>query len=370
MKATVIRLRFAGTCKGCGKGLPRFADAWYKKGAGVRCLKCGSHDGESDTTPNHQPETERKPQRKPQAQMPVTSTDQIKEADKHGIYFRGKGEDGYHRYMAMSVKGCIESYLDENCGRVEYNRQYVNNSLTRYLSGKNKWANHYTRKKLDAVLTSPPSYYDEIQEYKRHIEADPRWTRPLVRRRVRRGQEFGDEIDVDRFLMRDPFLWDRSVREQTERRVIWIGCNLSANASVTQQELFHRGAAVMAIVDWLTVHGYSVGVRVYDALHNATKVVKNGVVGLVLKEPDQPLNMASMSFALCDIGFFRLGLVLGVGRHLHGAFEIGIGKEAPLPERERKENDIVIEKDVKTQEGAIAWLKEVSDKLSQERQVA
>ena len=61
------------------------------------------------------------------------------------------------------------------------------------------------------------------------------------RRRVRHGQEFGESMDSDRYLARDPMAWDRSVRVETPRRTITIGVNLSVNCDVNGEEMMWRG---------------------------------------------------------------------------------------------------------------------------------
>jgi len=62
------------------------------------------------------------------------------------------------------------------------------------------------------------------------------------RRKVRRGLDWGDELDADRWLVREPNAWERSIREQQPRRTITIGCNITVGAAVRPEQLLYRGA--------------------------------------------------------------------------------------------------------------------------------
>ena len=39
--ARLIRLRFSGTCRGCGRGLGAGSSGWWESGQGVACSACG-----------------------------------------------------------------------------------------------------------------------------------------------------------------------------------------------------------------------------------------------------------------------------------------------------------------------------------------
>lgn len=289
--------------------------------------------------------------------------------ERYGLRFLGVGPDGVHRYEGSSISGLVLAFLDGKTARNNHNMLFLENIKRTELTGRSAWGNYYTEETLRRVLVQPPDLMAEIMKYMELIKCEtPCFKKPGVRRLMSRGREFGEEIDSDRYLMRTPYVWSRNDREVHLKRTVNIGINLSANCSIVQKQMFPRGAACLALCEWLTQRGYNVGITAYECCTNPTEIVKKMTVKCVLKRPQMPLDVASISFAMCDIAFMRFGLLGGIGRQIHGLIKQGFGCPEPLFKADAEEVDFFINDNVLSEYQAVKWLERTIKKLETERQ--
>jgi hypothetical protein len=246
------------------------------------------------------------------------------------------------------------------------NQELLRAKLSHCLNGRDKWGNNYTRDRLLAELKSPPAELlaevDAMRE--RLLDGVPLPTTP--RRRVRRGQEFGEEIDSDRFLARVPEVWDRSVREPVARRTITIGINLGVAWYEGPKATLYRGAAALALADYLTGQGCNVELVAFNSTSHPTERSAHAVSSLVLKSSDMPLDVGAVALAVCEIAFARTIMYVGAMRHWPGRARKGWGGVAQLPRQDRKVLDFVVETNVKSRESAETWLKACLEKAKEQ----
>jgi len=127
------------------------------------------------------------------------------------------------------VKDALEDFAQN-----AHNRTFLNTRIAKALSGADSWASRFTRERFLAELSAPAKYLTEAVDRMREKLVGEIDFPKTPRRRVRHGQEFGESMDADRYLARDPMAWARSVRVETPRRTISIGVNLSVIASGEQ----------------------------------------------------------------------------------------------------------------------------------------
>jgi hypothetical protein len=265
--------------------------------------------------------------------------------------------DGVWRYEHDSVSQALRSALDDyaqNAGTQEYLRE----RLKRALSGKDHWANRFTKARLLKQLREPSEHLLEAVEKMRVHLIDQVAPPPSARRRVLRGQEFGETLDPDRWLARSLEPWDRSVRDPQPRRSVTIGCNLSVNAAIKPGQLLYRGAAALALADMLSARGVNVGIALFDSRTQPTRTVEKLVVRHNVKDPMMPLDPSAVALAMCEIGYFRIVCALGGMRHVPGRMNSGLGCASRLPEADRADLDYLIESDVLSEQAAIDWLRD------------
>ncbi len=347
---------FDGKCRTCGKALPKGSICWFAKHYGARCEECGPH------TPDLEPLPVKEKKARTPLPVPAKRSSGFQPSDEAPDFNAGacaavRGEDGIHRIEFGSIREIIEDALSDYAQN-DHNRERLRSLLADCLSGESKWANHYTREKLVENVFSPPAHLiGAIDKMREHLAGEVEL--PLKpRRKLRRGLDWGDTLDADRWLARDPSPWERIERKAEVRRLVRIGCNLAVSWKVKPLQLLYRGAAALALADHLTRKGCSVGVTLYKAVGEATSQVKRGLVKCEIKRPDMPMDLPALAFSMCEIAFFRCAVITAAGRRWPGILKDGLGTPRGLSVHDRSEVDFLIESDVLSEGEAISWLRQ------------
>lgn len=352
MKSTLLNAKFKGICRICGKRIRVGDQVWYSKNHGLRCTTCGHHQSTDSRIskwdvkrPTSRPEAKRpEPTPAPRAEIDSTPVNTAATAT---------GSDGVHRLEWAGVGDVIrDAFGDFGQGG---NREFLN-KYHQSMSG-GTWANSHTKQSLTAALSNPSekilAAVDAIrQTIDREIDLPQR-----PRRRVRHGLDMGDELDVDRWSQRIPEAWDRSMTDPVERRTVTIGINLSVNCAQKPSELLYRGAALVALAERLTAQGVNVRIIGFASSTNFTDLVARSVYQVELKSSGHPMDIGAVCTAACDVGFYRMAMLFGYGRHLPGKVTPALGYPTGLPTADRKGIDHLIEFDVRNAEQAVAWVK-------------
>lgn len=185
------------------------------------------------------------------------------------------------------------------------------------------------------------------------------------KRRVRHHREYGDVIsDFAAFetfragLTRDIAFWsDQHRQERRQHGVVSIGVNTSTICNQVQSELEFRGAAAMALADYLEALGYRVqmfaliGMRFTTWQYDAAVEIKSAS-GLMSEN--------GMAFC-CDVGIWR-----------HFYFEhasslpndVGYGYGYPRDYASKTVTpDVTVPRSMSTEDEARAWLDQTIAKL-------
>jgi hypothetical protein len=267
-----------------------------------------------------------------------------------------KCADGVYRYEFASVGEATRDALEDYAQNLSA-QKFLRQRLTWALGGRDSWANHYTREKFLGSISDPPKHLLEaVEKMRAHLVGAV--TAPVTqRRKVRRGQEWGEELDVDRYLARDPSPWDRNTRERQPRRTVTIGCNLTVNAYVTAEQLLYRGAVALALADVLVSRGVNVGIVAFDCTADPTNTVKLALTRYTIKDPLMPLDLGAVAFSMCEIAWFRIVGAVGQMRHCVGQHDESLGQAAKLPEADRAGLDYVVDANVLGETQATEWIK-------------
>jgi len=260
------------------------------------------------------------------------------------------------RFEHDSIRDAVRDAFTDYA-QTEANRDKINLSHRRSLTGDNTWAHHFTQERLLAEVSNPSQHLlDTVEEMKREIVGD--LDLPAApRRKVKRGLDYGDELDADRYLNREPNAWDRNCRELQPRRAVTIGCNVAVHFRRRPEELLYRGAAALALADVLTERGVNVGIVVFKCVREPSDRVEKAVTRYPVKDPLMPLDVGALAFAMCEIAFARVIGVHGASRHYPGSLDSGYGYSDDLPWADAKGLDYLIEQTVVSKESAVEWIR-------------
>ncbi|MBI5725041.1 MAG: hypothetical protein HZA50_13855 [Planctomycetes bacterium] len=267
-----------------------------------------------------------------------------------------RDSDGIDRITFDSIgQSVVDAMADY--AQNEGNRKLIAQSLDRHTTGRDSWANRYTRKKLlDAVQNPPKHLMDAVDEMRQSLmdEANP----PVAsRRRIRRNQEWGDELEAEKVLTRSFTPWDRMTREAQPRRSVTIGVNLTVHCRQRAEDLLWRGAAAAALADILTQRGVNVEIVAFWTIGKMSSMSRMVVSRYVIKRADMPLDLGSVAVALAEIAYARLVALYGLARHVPGKLDESMGVCETLPAQDRSGIDYLAESNITNRTAAENWLK-------------
>ena len=265
--------------------------------------------------------------------------------------------DGVHRITFESIgEAVIDSQADY--AQNETNRTKIAGKMTEHLGGHDSWANNFTRESLLDTIQNPPQHLLDAVDQMREQLVDEISPPVCTRRRVRRNQEWGDELEPEAVLVRSLTPWDRMSRETQPRRSVTIGVNLTVSSMQKPDELKWRGAAAAALADILNQRGVNVEIIAFWSVSRMSSRSSEVVSRYVVKRADMPLNLGTVSVALAEIAYARVVALYGLARHMKGVLSNTLGSCARLPQQDRRELDYLAESNVTSKEKAESWLRE------------
>ncbi|MCE5327868.1 MAG: hypothetical protein LLG01_15790 [Planctomycetaceae bacterium] len=268
-----------------------------------------------------------------------------------------RDSDGIDRITFDSVgEAVIDALADyaQNDG----NRSFIAGRIAEHTSGHDAWANYFTREKLLDTIANPPRHLLDAVEDMRKQLVDEISPPVCTRRKVRRNQEWGDELEAESVLVRSLTPWERMTRETQPRRSVTIGVNLTVNAGQRSEHLLWRGAAAAALADILSQRGLNVEIVAFWTISRMSSESRMVVSRYVVKRADMPMDLGSVSVALAEIAYSRLVALYGLARHVPGVLDDGMGCCEKLPQQDRGGIDYLAEADITSRSGAESWLRQ------------
>ncbi|MBI9018012.1 MAG: hypothetical protein JEZ07_12215 [Phycisphaerae bacterium] len=352
IKSDKIIAKRAGKCRACGRTFKTAEPVWFKRRYGFKCQDCGPHVS-ADL--------------KPRSPVPTPKDTRVVLGGPQCGYsaIRTMPKDKEYHVEVGSLTEVVNMAWDSEFGVVDASRLVCNSQMSDYFDGTGSWGNHFTKAKFMQELVNPsPKYIELCDELKSEITAlSPALTGRRATRRLRRGCEFGDQIDPDRFLMRVPEMWERMERREVPARQVCIAINGAVNASRREEHLKYRGAAVMALVDYLSSMGVSVRVELLMCSDSMTPMANLSVGQFVAKDYNWPLERNSLAFMLCEIAYARMCL-FAKARALPGKLVSHLGSPTSVPMSIRGRYDVFADYDILDQYSASRWLEQAVKKLN------
>ena len=151
-----------------------------------------------------------------------------------------------------------------------------------------------------------PEGVEKIKAIAEAIEIDP----ALLKSAIKIESYFdvaGDEPDIDRYLQGVPenMVTYPSV-QQSHGKVLDLVVNAGQHAHVDKQLIENRGAAVLAAVEALRTHGYSIGVFVVEQCRASYGYESAAIrYEIPVLEPGQSVNVDTLAFSIMHPSFLR-----------------------------------------------------------------
>lgn len=341
MRTFYAKSRASGTCKECGTQINKGDSAWWSQKSGWQCTNCNGSTDQPKQEPEQPEPKQAESNEIPQPRITETGDrveiefDRMLDAAQSGKAF-GTGN--------LSNVGTFDARLKSLENHKFFNRKSFD-GLTRMIESGNR--------NLTATV-------ERMREEISNDIAVPETTK----RKVRRGRETGDEIEVDRYLDRIPEMWNRIEADKAPANRVVVTVNAAVASSETQDNLAYRAAAAIALADALTERGASVEVRLVFCAAGSTDAVREMVATVVVKTSDQPMSIADLATACCDIGAVRLAMVYGTMRHLKGESRSGLGIPISIPE-DRQVGDFIIDRGISNRTLAVEWVKNAISQFQQ-----
>jgi hypothetical protein len=344
MRTYFEKSRTAGVCRQCGTAIAKGTPAWWSQNQGWQCTGC-SGSGASE-------------QREPRTAKPRTSS-QPKPAGLKGIVDQRPGNRFEVEFERMVDALDTATALGQGPGKSVAD---LDSRVRKHQ--RTEWLGFRTTEGLRTVLEQGREDLTAMVEKMRE-RISSELPIPLAnKRRVRRGRESGDEIDADRFLSRIPEMWNRIECDEVPANRVVVKVNAAVSGSQKERHMAYRAAAALALADALTERGASVEVQLIWCSRDKTDEAEQTVSKVVVKRSDQPMSVADLAAACCDVGVVRMGLVIGTARMLPGRLHSGLGFPMEMPEDLRTEG-FTVDRQIESERDAIEWVKAAVERFTE-----
>lgn len=247
----------------------------------------------------------------------------------------------------------------------EANSREIDNAI-RMMDGNSSFFNRHTADRIERMIEEPRTdLMEAVDVYRDRIsELMPPDAAP--RRRMRRGQEYGDTVDIDRELCGILECWDRSERIRTAQRQVTVAVNLSFPGRTTERDLLPRGGLAVAMVSQLIRRGIDVELVAVNASDRVTDRGRRELVEIVVKQSSEVIDEATIATMCCDVGFIRAAMYCGSFTLNPDVVQSGWGRACNVSEIaavcDEVRYDYVIDGSVTTVEEGVRAINELIEK--------
>lgn len=342
MRTYYAKSRASGKCRQCGKAITKGQPAWWSQAQGWQCSECNTSAPPAGDEP--------KKSKPLKAKATATHTTVKCKGELPNAKLTRTGDRLEIEFERFS--DAVEAATAQGSGYAS-NIELVDQHI-RVSGGGPFFNNHTTGEMINLVKTGSAKMTKLVDEMREQIASEI--SLPTAsRRRLKRGRDFGDEIQADRFLDRIPEMWERMETDQVPAKRVTIAISLAVSALQSQEHLGYRAAAAIALADALTELGVSVEIRAMKcAGNNPSDRISQYVTTIIVKPSDQPMSIPDLAIACCDIGVARLGTIFASSRYLPGKLKTTLGTPIMIP-AEHRVADFIADRDIDNQEKAIEW---------------
>lgn len=172
-------------------------------------------------------------------------------------------------------------------------------------SGRNPWAG--TASWEDTMHLAQRGWPEGLRRVKEQVHIIERFIGPRQPRKDLAYSVQGPGIlDFSRYTQGRPDSWvvweERDAQDGWSTRIVPILFNVSASSGISTEVLFHRGAAVCALIDILEHSRIRVELTIAECANYRPMV---GQFLVKVKKSEEPADMDRIAFALCNASVLR-----------------------------------------------------------------
>lgn len=257
-------------------------------------------------------------------------------------------KDTENRWEYLRFDGVDE--LMKVAGRyTEKQFEDVVDDFERCFRRKDSWNGRHTLDMVGKELLEPtPKMAGVIGSGEALFDSED-WATEKPRRKIKRRLEDGDEIDVERWLDREPDMWEESKKVKGPRFGVRIGVNIATSAHVGESGFKWRTSAVVAIFRICEELMIPCEITCYE--QNTNYVTIDGQrLGLFFefpaKRPEHPLDVDLLGYVLGSQSFFRCAVlgaeIIGTKAAFGDRADIQYGLGCPHEVTRKQENEFVL----------------------------
>lgn len=242
----------------------------------------------------------------------------------------------------------------------------------------NEWGSHWVDKRsaewMTERLQSPdPGTMTKVLQFRDRLNnSNPELVNTARRRRRVRNLEHGAEFNTSRYVEGAELCFEEMRKVSRPARVARIGIDYTISCMGQREDLLPRGAALMALCDWLCANGYSVElvgmwyVKAFKGSEGRDNP-KYSWCTVVMKQSSTPFDLGSLVTSACEIAFVRKIALCGMVAHAPWAVQSGYGQCKGMPEKQQiaMGYDALMPQEIDNEAAANDWLKRMLVKFGE-----
>ena len=229
---------------------------------------------------------------------------------------------------------------------------------------KDSWNGYHTLDMVGKELLDPTPMMAGVIGTGESLFDSEDWATEKPKRKIKRRLEDGDEIDVERWLDREPDMWEESKKVKGPRFGVRIGVNIATSAHVGASGFKWRTSAVVAIFRICEELMIPCEITCYE--QNTDYVTIDGQsLGLFFefpaKRPEHPLDVDLLGYVLGSQSFFRCAVlgaeIIGTKEAFGDRADIHYGLGVPHEVTRKQANEFILSRACLNEDAANAEVK-------------
>lgn len=261
-----------------------------------------------------------------------------------------------HECMDLVKSGYVR-HLPNDPAANQFNQRYYKERLKKFKRGG--WYKRSLKTFEDQLAhKTPASVVDPILALSEELKSEVKLPVRPRRKRVR-NLEMGDELDLDRTVLRCPTPWDEIQRPPDSKKIVHLAVNFGIHCGGREEDTYWRGAALLALSDWIESQGVTTEIEVFNVARFPTvdmPAEDRLMCRTKVKRAGEPLIVDQVAMTACTITYFRGAHLMAYPQLLPSRVQRGLGFSDRCPDSYLDRWDFMVDSSVGNRHDAVEWL--------------